>query len=107
MNQAEAFEAAKELPWAEFVAMSALRARSWWRTIAREAQEQIVADSRKIREQAAALERHASAAMRDGALLAEAYALLHDERHKGRQDNQKTWQADRGEWDRKFREVER
>jgi hypothetical protein len=34
----------------------------------------------------------------DSALIAEAHALLHDERHKGKLDNQKQWQAARAEW---------
>lgn len=34
----------------------------------------------------------------DSALIAEAHALLHDERHKGKVDNQKQWQAARAEW---------
>lgn len=34
----------------------------------------------------------------DSALLAEAHALLHDERHKGKMDNQRQWQAARAEW---------
>ena len=35
----------------------------------------------------------------DARLLADAYALLHDERHKGKMGNQAAWQAARDEWD--------
>ena len=38
---------------------------------------------------------------RDAALIAEAYALLHDEKYKGRKLNQAQWVAARDEWDRK------
>ena len=41
----------------------------------------------------------------DAALIAEAHALLHDERHKGRLENQKAWQAARDEWDAKVKGV--
>jgi hypothetical protein len=35
---------------------------------------------------------------KDSTLIAEAHALLHDERHKGKMDNQRQWQAARAEW---------
>lgn len=41
----------------------------------------------------------------DAALIAEAYALLHDERHKGKLGNQEAWQKARGEWDAKVKEA--
>ena len=41
----------------------------------------------------------------DSILIAEAYALLHDERHKGRLENQKAWQAARDEWSAKVKGV--
>lgn len=41
----------------------------------------------------------------DAALIAEAHALLHDERHKGRLENQAAWQAARDEWSAKVKGV--
>lgn len=82
---------------------SALRSRSWWRTIAREAQEQIVADSRKIREQAEMIHRLEAEARSDAASIAEAYALLHDDGRKARTGRKALWITKRDEWARKGR----
>lgn len=54
--------------------------------VLRETREELIAETEKA-----------------GALISEAYALLHDERHKGKMGNQATWQAARDEWSAKVK----
>lgn len=49
--------------------------------------------------------KHRQRAETDARLLADAWALLHDERHKGKMGNQAAWIAARDEWSAKVKGV--